>query len=447
MVTPKALTRKEWEETYQEKYSQFDTDVEIVLCSPFLSDKGKKNTFKDELEGISNAFDKAWALEFEIRMEREGILLHGDKRQKDEDGNLIFSPADFPKKKWAPIEVSFCELYKNLPSGMGPKSACKETDFGLDQYAQDPFLIVEGGDGDPVFVEPWYFSNFGNQHIAEVVAERFGYFVQPTRFVFEGGNVLVGNDEILVGEDTFQANWINYQKFGKGTFETPDQFRRYLEKVLKTNLHLSEIHWVGLPEKRKLNAKLVGAKDETYQPYFHLDLFMSFVGKVELDGKTENVILMADLKPEYIYWSNDYLSEGGKADFGLLQPFADGLKGLREEMTRLGFKVIEIPIGMDIQWEGNMISWRVVSCNNCLMEIFTSHYPVEQTSTISRIYVPEYSISFASYKDGRKVFLRIREELEKQLKKVFDVIRYPKWQFDPNQRGALNCVMKVIRRE
>lgn len=508
LVSKKRLQSSQWRDTFVTKYSMFDSDVKVVLCSRHKPDPNQSNLLKEDIGQLEIEFDKSWREEFGKRLEAQEVAAFAEIAEKLREvgqeslgiqetkskssvelwdqirvkypllkstpgieaaftesvshlGNEQATPAPQngpmqPLKIWAPIEVDFCTMFEDFLKYHGIEN-CGNEQFLIQDWAQDPFLVMEGAGGDPIFIEPWYYSGMGNQYIADVVAEQLGYFVAPTRFQFEGGNVRVGTDDILVGEDTFEDNWKAYQK-NKGE-KSKSEFRHLLEQVIKTNLNLSEIHWLGLSKHLELNNQLLGAEKETLQPFFHLDIFLAYAGNILYDEKTQPVVFLAEITEDYMFWENDYLLNGGIADFSLMNPFVQGLNDIRSILKRKGFEVIRVPMGMAIEWKKSddeqkksdakerKIQWDFHSYSNVVMEIYDIRLPLRASAKKSVVYVPEYSIEIGDYRNGKEVQDRINRDLTTAYKEVFSEIRRPTFQFSSSPRGALNCAMKVLRRE
>ena len=98
------------------------------------------------------------------------------------------------------------------------------------QWMQDPFYVLQSDTNgiailDPHYVSPLHLQGKGGigplsgSFLARELAAAESITLKPTQYLFEGGNVLAGNDFVLMGSISFVVNWMYYRRHPwHGTF-------------------------------------------------------------------------------------------------------------------------------------------------------------------------------------------------------------------------------------
>jgi len=213
-------------------------------------------------------------------------------------------------------------------------------DASLSMWAQDAFLVTESG----LLVKPETYGDVQDQVIADIL----GLPTVTAPLQFQGGNVLAGDDFVLVGADCAR-------KSGAGFC---DAFRRHIDSR-------REIHVLGSRVPIPLQSERTGILDGvkwreiryykslkgTEQPIFHLDLFVTLLGGRRLlvgDPALAATLLGHDPYPH-----------------ALQEAFDDTAEQLRD----LGFEVTRNPLPlvyMD-EPEERLRTWYFASSNNALV--------------------------------------------------------------------------------
>ncbi len=153
-------------------------------------------------------------------------------------------------------------------------------------WCQDPFLGASAGpSGVLTFLLPKSPLRRADRQVAEILANHLGAEVMQTPARFEGGNVLVTDNHILVGRDTIGGN---------GDIS--------LSVFLETMGEARPIHIVGTPSNKRHHVGISGTCSDirveerrgfagSSQPIFHLDAFISPAGTAP-DGRQR--ILVGD---------------------------------------------------------------------------------------------------------------------------------------------------------
>lgn len=260
------------------------------------------------------------------------------------------------------------------------------------------------------------------------------YLIKPTKLLLEGGNILANDSFILAGKDLLAQNIL--QALGKdGRPESSRELLEQMDTQFRTEFSVDHVIWVGTDRAREDWSR---PGHLTYQPAFHLDLFITLGGKTEDgrqivfvgDPKLTQKVLKAELKDKAPTFPVQIIQH-----FEVLDEF-----WLRHEMERgLGmpsFKVVPVPL---------FIHSRVIySYNNCLVESYDGE-------TVA--YLPEYRVSEREDKYERlnpyfKVMASMVEEA--LLGNGFTKVNW----LGPGKffrklslmRGSLHCITKVLKR-
>jgi hypothetical protein len=137
------------------------------------------------------------------------------------------------------------------------------------RWLQDPFLCLNDHEQTKLVVtrDAGAFALDAGQRIAAATGQDFC----PVELRFAGGNMLRLDDVLLIGKDLALENGIPPQ----GDFLAPDQAAwAALEDRITTQLKVKQVVWVGLRCRFQPKVKPVGQADVSWQPFFHLDLFV-----------------------------------------------------------------------------------------------------------------------------------------------------------------------------
>lgn len=147
------------------------------------------------------------------------------------------------------------------------------------RWLQDPFLCLNDGKQIELVVtrDADAFALDAGRRIAAATERSF----RSVRLQFAGGNMLRLDDTLLVGRDLALDNGLNVE----GDFIAPDKAAwAALEQQIRTECRVEHIVWVGLKGKFEPGIKPVGQLSESWQPLFHLDLFLLPGGR-SADGR------------------------------------------------------------------------------------------------------------------------------------------------------------------
>lgn len=152
-------------------------------------------------------------------------------------------------------------------------------------------------------MEPWEFPRSGDQLLADSIEEYTNLNASQAPLIFQGGNCLVADDFWVLGKDYYQDTIDMIFDQTLPLKVEPDQkvedvvrqaFSDYVDKnrpmfVAGTKKKIPLAAYVGTKENQNFILDIVGAGTGPYQPIFHIDMFISLIGKNE-DGKFEMMV-------------------------------------------------------------------------------------------------------------------------------------------------------------
>ena len=243
-------------------------------------------------------------------------------------------------------------------------------------WAEDPYVVVEdvGNDTPRRFlVEPFTFPRVGDSVVADLVAEASDVQSTQSPLFFQGGNVLIGDDFVLIGVDYL--------------FETLDTFLRYhpvlgmpddrgeaqdfiVDLFRQTFDREREIFFAGtrlrVPQSKRREVRIDGedwteilhAGTGHHQPIFHIDMFLSLTGR----GESGRYRLLVGSPA-----AADRLLDRPSVAHGLNEIFDDVARQLEAQ----GFEVIRNPLPLTFVDDPDAKErfWYFATSNNCLVQI------------------------------------------------------------------------------
>jgi hypothetical protein len=221
-------------------------------------------------------------------------------------------------------------------------------DLRFSVWAQDPCVVVEDDDGAITFLEPAAVDRASDRCTVRLIAEALGARVQRTDIDFDGGDVVVTDDVVLLGR-TSRA--LDEGLLGRPTLQVgPD----------------------GPLSGTRTRPVQVGGTDRTEilpgggpspHPLIHLDMFLTPAGR-DAAGRYRLLV-----------------GSPSKADEFLGRPPVDPvldqhLDGIADELAGHGFEVVRNPL--PLTWgdgrrvvegqECDVRMWYLASANNCLVQ-------------------------------------------------------------------------------
>lgn len=305
------------------------------------------------------------------------------------------------------------------PDHAHPEEHCE---YLHNEWIQDPFVVMETHQGETLLLEPYRSRVKQNSFLAEQFADTTGYALLPTRYLIEGGNILVGDDYALVGTNLLQRNIFHqdYTSITKAAIKA-------VSEDLKKALGMRYIFWMGEQTPLTIRLKhLTGP--EGLQPFFHLDLFLTLGGKAP---NGDELVLLARIDQNQVKGikSEEHVHALHELE-GAMQRIHAQLMEINESFPGPNFDVKRIPIGGRI--EGSEATLRFVPQ-------FYNNAQVEWYHGFGRIYLPSYPGS-QDFEEGT-----LRPLLEDIGFKRITFIQHAFERY-AERNGSLHCLTKVLKR-
>lgn len=161
-------------------------------------------------------------------------------------------------------------------------------------WAEDAYVaLVDSLDGSSYLMEPWEFPRSGDSLIADAVEEYSDLKASQAPLIFQGGNCLIADDFWILGKDYYQdtIDLINKQRLPISI--PPNQsvedavrktFKDYVDHsrpmfVAGTKKQIPLAGYIGSKEGIDFILDIAGSGVGLYQPIFHVDMFISLIGK------------------------------------------------------------------------------------------------------------------------------------------------------------------------
>lgn len=306
-------------------------------------------------------------------------------------------------------------------------------------WAEDGYVAVTDVGTDPprtFLVEPFSFPRYGDGLVADLVAEATDIQATQVPLYFQGGNVLAGDDFVLVGADYLTetlAVWRDYRPVLPG----PEPLARQVGDLFRNSFRADhDLHFLGL--RRPLPQDLlvprpvvvdgedwiedVGAGAGSLQPVFHIDMFVSLAGRDPRSGRYRVLVGSPAAAAELL---------GERLPDHALAPAFDEIA---RRLRRLGFDVIRTPLPrVHVDYPDERVrQWYFATSNNCLVEIDGDRRTV---------WLPTYGHgpweALAATDEANR---RIWEELG------FEVVALGDFHPFAQNLGALHCIKKYLAR-
>ena len=321
-----------------------------------------------------------------------------------------------------------------------------DVDFTL--WSQDSFLACTDARGSPMVLLPAHDRRRPDALVIGSMATALGIDVARAEFDFEGGNILVGANVILIGADAIGPD-IQSRLAGLGehravvSLGTTDRIPDREVKLLDTDR--------GLVVEERFGHTGV------HQPLFHLDAFMTFAGQAE-DGR--DLVFVGDARmareaigPDILTFCDQSVSDQ-LDDIAEQAAKIDGLAVVRNPlptvpMLEAGFRawsrsslerkfrdvngIEDVLSGLDRRAKPTVAvrRWRAATQNGAIVFSDGERY--------RRVLLPTYA-------HGRYAHLAHSECLNRDIwrRTGFEVIELPDFTPFAAENGSLHCLFKVI---
>lgn len=371
----------------------------------------------------------------------------------------VFFPESYPNetkliKKYADV---FRGIISTLPENTNPlvfthKIAKDKLDLWLNEFgishktevilaedslnftvwAEDAYCISQDlDDNETYFVEPASFNRADDAYIADRIAPASNLERTQAQLYFQGGNVLIGDDFWFIGAD-YPANSLKLGFIVPESGETElEAIRRgygnYLDKSRKLIVVGSR---VPVPSSIKrptmIDGELwqeilyFGNHKGTVQPLFHIDMFISLVGRNDSNGKYQLMVADPKMAAEIL---EEEIIEGSMIDV-----FNDIADGLEEQ----GFEIIRnpMPLVYDDDDSEKTRYWYFATGNNVLLQ--------DKPKTV---WIPTYG-----HGNWKKLEKTDSKNVEIWESLGFTVNQLPNFHPFAANLGAAHCITKYLGR-
>lgn len=160
-------------------------------------------------------------------------------------------------------------------------------------WAEDAYVaLLDAADDEAYLMEPWEFPRAGDALISESVQEHVAFRSGQAPLIFQGGNCLIGDRFWLLGKDYFADSVALIEgrdtpvEVPEGT--TPEAFvtrlfAEYLDAarelvLVGTARPIPMREFYGSRGDEQFYVDIAGDGAGTYQPIFHIDMFVTLVG-------------------------------------------------------------------------------------------------------------------------------------------------------------------------
>ncbi len=304
-------------------------------------------------------------------------------------------------------------------------------------WAEDPFVVVEDVGRKTratFFVEPFTFRRAGDAVISDLVAGATALKNTQSPLYFQGGNVLIGDDFVLIGVD-YPSNTLELVEQA-GHIRIPEgvdaaEFIRELYQ--KTFDPTRRLLYAGsrmpVPQYKTRPVTINGEswQEEVYlgtgqaQPIFHIDMFISLAGRSRA-GKYRLVVGSPAMADELL----------GRAPIphAMAEIFDDVARTLKEQ----GFEIVRNPLPLTYvdDVSNKLRTWYFATANNCLVQI---------DGADKRVWLPTYG--HGDWADLAVIDARNKEIWRKM---GFAVTELTDFHPFAQNLGAVDCIKKYLKR-
>lgn len=343
----------------------------------------------------------------------------------------------------------------------------KDGDLGLIPWMQDLFYPIEY-DNKIHLVASQRYRTDEIRALSKILEDNFGTDVRPedqllltkTVLPFEGGNILVGKNFILIGEDSKSLLEVNYEA-------------TYQQWFGSNPIFLSS-EW-ELPSKTPLifdNSKNTLPRFSEKQPLLHLDLFISLAG---FNQQGEYILVIGEPvlgEPLYPDPTNKDLNLFFDWFNNVRNAINDIIRQLKQQ-TSIDFQIIRNPLVLTYEDDcdtSNTRNWMWATYNNCLVEIIENE---SKQITSKKVWLPSYGSKQADYSEYTMPY-KTKQEIAQTMDFPTHTVGFGNWcnlrKYDlQNQsiwsdlgfevcllennyiplakdRGSLNCITNCVQR-
>jgi hypothetical protein len=315
-----------------------------------------------------------------------------------------------------------------------------DDDLRFSVWAQDPCVVLRDEDDGLRLLTPSRFDRQQDACAVEVVAEALGAEVLPSPLEVHGGDVLAGDDFVLVGRHLLDATAATLADEPAVPDGSADRRAVALERYTDLLAGDRRLLVVGtdrsLPQHRTRTIRSRGREvvevlpggGESPHPLIHLDMFVTLAGR-RRDGRYRVLVGSPALADE--------LLARPVVDTALVEHLDD----VAAQLTREGFEVLRNPLPLtygdgrrEIDGEVRDVRlWYLATANNCLVQL--------DEGAGNRVWLPTYG-------HGAWRELAVTDAVNRRMWEQLGATVHGLTSFHTfTQRfGALHCIAKELDR-
>jgi hypothetical protein len=264
--------------------------------------------------------------------------------------------------------------------------------LGFSVWAEDACVVVEDVAAEPpvtYFAEPFEFLRAGDQIVSDLVAQATTLQSTQLPLMFQGGNILIGDDFVFVGRDYLDESVDKAVEIGhiegfpeRGSRAAQESFIRDLFR--RTFDPDRDVHFLESDPRGRVGNSVVEEDGRVFfdevetgrgprQPIFHIDMFVSLAGPDPDSGRYRVLVGSPALADELMGW--EPVEHELQEEYDAVARQLEGL-GFLVGRTPLPYTVAdfrgeeEVPAGDGgtVTIQGRRV-WYHATSNNCLVQI------------------------------------------------------------------------------
>lgn len=322
--------------------------------------------------------------------------------------------------------IDYCSILEgeNLQAGNTCANCNEQLVTIPTEWAQDPFIVLTQQEPAPLLLTPLPFTDFSDYFAALELSAVTNMEVKLTPFDFNGGNFLNTGGLLLIGADDLASSM--YSFFG---FTNPNLIPQ-MRNMLELSFPDEKIEFVG-DTLFHSNTEAQGEYlSGTYQPVYHLDLFLTPGGVTQQNGTDSLLWFVGDVA---VYNPDSLAYDTTSVNDIKAQIDAIAASLAKVEVKGVPTKVVRIPLPMYINEATGSVKGAYLSLNNCIVE--------RLSGTSGNVYLPLYPNTLPA-----KFWEEAAEIFEGQGFAVKEVHGYFT-QSALYEGASLHCATKVLKRK
>lgn len=230
-----------------------------------------------------------------------------------------------------------------------------DEDLRFTVWAQDPSLVVRDDNGQVTLLAPAHFDRKQDADAVAVLADGIGARLQTSAVSFHGGDVLTGDDFVLVGRTARDLS-----------SHALDPTRRVV--VVDTDRMLGADRTRPIRVNGRDVDEILPGGDGSPDPLIHLDMFLTLAGRGPA-GRYRILVGSLTMADEIL------------ERLGVDPRLADHLDGIAAQLVDAGFEVIRNPLPLTradgrprLRGQVREVRiWYLATANNCLVQVDPTH--------------------------------------------------------------------------